>query len=89
MLRQSNLTIHTAASYLDTIFLIENEKKKIEEKRLRLITAFPDDQTMIKWETSEMQLSALTCLLVACKVLGLVLAKYEELDNNIPLIEDF
>lgn len=36
-----------------------------------------------------MHLNGLTCLLIACKVISLILAKYDELDDNIPRVKDF
>lgn len=67
-LRQSNLTIHTAACYLD-LLLHEYESEMTPDK---------------------LHIVAITSLLLACKPISLSsIAKYDELDDNIPLIRDF
>jgi hypothetical protein len=80
---QSNLTIHIAIAYLERAFqkdfhLVENIKKA-ETKNDSSWSKFLKSTSILKDE-GYLRLLALTCLLLA--------AKYDELDDKIPFIND-
>ena len=72
--KQRKLTIHLACYYLDLLASLEMGSQEVAERELKT----PESKKSYK---RKMEIKALMCMMVA--------SKYDELDDNIPLIRDF
>jgi len=74
-LKQSQLTIHLAVEYMDRFILLRNHFAEVE-------TEMGDVEFVNRlFEGHSVDAMALTCVLLA--------SKFDEIDDNIPLIEEF
>ena len=73
-LKQSQLTIHLAVEYMDRFLLLRNHFAQIPSDATE--TSF----VRLTFEGHSVDAVAITCLLLA--------SKFDEIDDNIPLIEE-
>ena len=74
-LKQSQITIHLAIEYMDRFILLRNHFTEVNDDNS------DGDVANRIFEGHSLDAVALTCLLLA--------SKFQEIDDNIPLIEEF